>query len=422
VTLALSLHAPDDELRDELVPGQHPVEGGRGAGRRPTVLRHDRAPGVHRVRADPRRQRPGVARRPAGPTAQRTGPRLGARQPDPAQPDPRLEVDGLPVRGRARLRPGAARPRASRPRSATRAAGRSTVPAGSWRPPRRDAPLVAAPHPLDEPCTQLWRHPVDAHHDAQAWVSTGRPTSTAWPTQSPSGAGCRVDRLGASGTAGSPTGQLNTCFNALDRHVQAGHGDAARAGLRQPGHRHVRTFTYAELLDEVARFAGALRGLGVGKGDRVVIYMPMVPEAVVAMLACARLGAIHSVVFGGFAAARARRPHRRRQRPKVVVSASCGIEPAGSSSTSRCSTARSSWPRTPGRAASSSSARSARPTLVPDGRDHDWDEAHGRRRARRLRAGGRHRPAVRPLHLGHDRTPKGSCATTAVTPSRCVVA
>jgi len=86
-----------------------------------------------------------------------------------------------------------------------------------------------------------------------------------------------------------------------------------------------RTFTYAELRDEVARFAGVLRSLGVGRGDRVVVYMPMVPEAVVAMLACARLGAVHSVVFGGFAAHElaTRIDHAR---PKVVVSASCGIE------------------------------------------------------------------------------------------------
>ena len=95
-------------------------------------------------------------------------------------------------------------------------------------------------------------------------------------------------------------GRLNTCYNALDRHVVAGRADQPALHYDSPVTGTARTLTYAELLDLVARFAGALRGLGVETGDRVVIYMPMVPEAVVAMLACARLGAIHSVVFGGF--------------------------------------------------------------------------------------------------------------------------
>src|SRR5205807_1385553 len=86
-----------------------------------------------------------------------------------------------------------------------------------------------------------------------------------------------------------------------------------------------KLFTYRELRDEVARFAGGLRSLGVGKGDRVVIYMPMVPQAVVAMLACARLGAIHSVVFGGFASNELA-VRIDDARPKVVVAGSCGIE------------------------------------------------------------------------------------------------
>ena len=126
-------------------------------------------------------------------------------------------------------------------------------------------------------------------------------------------------------------GRLNTCFNALDRWVDGGDGvDQLRGD--QPALVHdspvtdsVTTYTYRELRDHTARFAGALAALGVGKGDRVVIYMPVVPEAVMAMLACARLGAVHSVVFGGFA------PHELAiriddARPKVVVSASCGIE------------------------------------------------------------------------------------------------
>ena len=109
-----------------------------------------------------------------------------------------------------------------------------------------------------------------------------------------------------------PDGELNTCANALDRHVEGGRGDQPALIYDSPVTGSQRTYTYRELLDETARFAGALRGLGVGKGDRVVIYMPMIPEAVIAMLACARLGAVHSVVFGGFAAQRTRGAHRRR--------------------------------------------------------------------------------------------------------------
>jgi propionyl-CoA synthetase len=121
-------------------------------------------------------------------------------------------------------------------------------------------------------------------------------------------------------------GRLNTCANALDRHVAAGHGGRLALIYDSPITDSRRAFTYAELTDEVARFAGALRSLGVQVGDRVVVYMPMVPEAAIAMLACARLGAVHSVVFGGFA------PQELAVRiddaaPKAVVSASCGIEP-----------------------------------------------------------------------------------------------
>ncbi|HEY7717716.1 MAG TPA: AMP-binding protein, partial [Pedococcus sp.] len=96
-------------------------------------------------------------------------------------------------------------------------------------------------------------------------------------------------------------GTLNTCHNALDRHVAAGRGEQPAVVYDSPVTGTRRTLTYAALLEQVARFAGALASLGVEKGDRVVIYMPMVPEAVVAMLACARIGAVHSVVFGGFA-------------------------------------------------------------------------------------------------------------------------
>ncbi|MBM9466450.1 propionyl-CoA synthetase [Nakamurella leprariae] len=122
-----------------------------------------------------------------------------------------------------------------------------------------------------------------------------------------------------------PGGRLNVCANAVDRHVAAGRGDQVAVVHDSPVTGTQRSITYADLLDQVSRFAGVLRGLGVERGDRVVIYLPMIPEAVVAMLACARLGAIHSVVFGGFA------PRELALRiddatPKVIVTASCGIE------------------------------------------------------------------------------------------------
>lgn len=124
-----------------------------------------------------------------------------------------------------------------------------------------------------------------------------------------------------------PDGTLNTCFNALDRHVRDGRGDQDALLYDSPVTGATSRLTYAELLDEVAAFAGGLRGLGVEKGDRVVIYMPMVPEAVIAMLACARLGAIHSVVFGGFAPAELA-ARIEDAKPRVIVSASCGVEPS----------------------------------------------------------------------------------------------
>ena len=120
-------------------------------------------------------------------------------------------------------------------------------------------------------------------------------------------------------------GQLNTCFNALDRHVETGRADQTALIYDSPVTNQSKTFTYRELRDTVAQFAGALAQLGVGKGDRVVIYMPMIPEVAVAMLGCARLGAVHSVVFGGFAS-RELAVRIDDARPKVIVSASCGIE------------------------------------------------------------------------------------------------
>ncbi len=122
-----------------------------------------------------------------------------------------------------------------------------------------------------------------------------------------------------------PGAEINTCYNALDLHVENGRGDQAALIYDSPVTGNLKTFSYRELRDEVATFAGALARLGVEKGDRVVIYMPMVPQVVVAMLACARLGAVHSVVFGGFAANELA-VRIDDAKPKLIISASCGIE------------------------------------------------------------------------------------------------
>src|SRR5262245_15707203 len=120
-------------------------------------------------------------------------------------------------------------------------------------------------------------------------------------------------------------GQLNTCHNAVDRHVNSGRGDQSAIIYDSPVTNTVKTITFRQLKDETARFAGALAELGVKMGDRVILYMPMVPEAVIAMLGCARIGAIHSVVFGGFASAELA-TRIDDSKPKVIVSASCGVE------------------------------------------------------------------------------------------------
>ena len=124
-----------------------------------------------------------------------------------------------------------------------------------------------------------------------------------------------------------PDGEMNTCHNAVDRHVAAGRGDQRAVIYDSPITGTSSTLTFAELQEATARFAGMLQRLGVAAGDRVIIYMPMIPEAVVAMLGCARLGAVHSVVFGGFAAAElAKRIDDAT--PKAIISASCGHEPS----------------------------------------------------------------------------------------------
>ncbi len=168
-------------------------------------------------------------------------------------------------------------------------------------------------------------------------------------------------------------GVLNTCFNAVDRHVRDGRGDQAALIYDSPVTGTCRTFTYRELLDQVARFAGVLSGLGTGAGDRVIIYMPMIPEAVIAMLACARIGAVHSVVFGGFAA-----PELAARiddaGPTVVVSASCGIE------VNRVLEYKPILDRAIGLASRQPPScvilqRPQAPAALTEGRDVDWEQA-----------------------------------------------
>ena len=123
-----------------------------------------------------------------------------------------------------------------------------------------------------------------------------------------------------------PGGELNTCYNCLDIHVANGNGDKNALIYDSPITDTKKTYTYNELLDKTTKIASALKKHGVNKGDRVLIYMPMIPEAVASMLACARIGAIHVVVFGGFA------PNELATRindskPKVIIAGSCGIEP-----------------------------------------------------------------------------------------------
>lgn len=123
-------------------------------------------------------------------------------------------------------------------------------------------------------------------------------------------------------------GEMNTCYNALDRHIKCGYGEQVSLVYDSPVTNTIQKFTYQQLCDQVSIFAGALVNLGITKGDCVLIYMPMIPQTVIAMLACSRIGAIHSVVFGGFASEELGRRIQHCE-PKVVVTASCGVEPKG---------------------------------------------------------------------------------------------
>ena len=199
-------------------------------------------------------------------------------------------------------------------------------------------------------------------------------------------------------------GQLNTCYNALDRHVKAGHGDRLALIYDSPLTDSQRHFSYAELTERVAGFAGALARLGVGKGDRVLIYMPMVPEAVVAMLACARLGAVHSVVFGGFAANELA-TRIDDAKPKVMVAASCGLEPGRARRLQAAPRRRHRHGGPQARTLHHPAASAARLRNVGP----RYRMAGGARRcgAAPLRRHGGHRSALHPLHQRHDRSAQG---------------
>ncbi|HJU17846.1 MAG TPA: propionyl-CoA synthetase [Stellaceae bacterium] len=169
-----------------------------------------------------------------------------------------------------------------------------------------------------------------------------------------------------------PGARLNTCWNALDRHVASGRGDRPALIWDSPVSGRIARFTYRELRDRVARFAGVLAGLGVKTGDRVLIYMPMVPEAAIAMLASARIGAVHSVVFGGFAA------HELATRiddarPRVILSASCGIETDRVIPYKPLLDAAIAEARAKPEAVVLLQRPMSRADLVP-GRDHNWQE------------------------------------------------
>jgi propionyl-CoA synthetase len=173
-----------------------------------------------------------------------------------------------------------------------------------------------------------------------------------------------------------PDGVLNTCVNALDRHVADGRADQPALIYDSPVTGSQRTYSYGELLDQAARFAGVLRGLGVAKGDRVVVYMPMIPEAVIAMLACARLGAVHSVVFGGFAANELA-ARIDDARPAVIVTASCGIEPSRTVDYKPMLDAALDMAKHPPPACVIVQ-REQRPCKALEGRDLDWHELMAR--------------------------------------------
>ena len=215
-------------------------------------------------------------------------------------------------------------------------------------------------------------------------------------------------------------GVCNTCWNAVDRHVRQGRGEQPAIIYDSPLAGQKRTLTYHALQVETQVLAAILRSFGVEKGDRVLLYMPMVPEAVIAMLACARIGAVHSMVFGGFAANELA-TRIDDAKPKVILSASCGLEPGRIvkykpllDEAIRLSTHKPD--------ACLILQRPQEEAAMVAGRDLDWakarDQAIVSGRSVRLRPSRGHRPALYPLHIGHHRATQGRGARQR-RPSGC---
>ena len=209
---------------------------------------------------------------------------------------------------------------------------------------------------------------------------------------------------------------VNTCYNALDRHVANGRAEQVALIHDSPLAGRVTRLTYGEMLHEVKTLAAIMGDFGVAKGDRVILYMPMVPEAMIAMLACARIGAVHSVVFGGFAA-KELATRIEDAKPKLIFSASCGLEPGRivqyKPLLDEAIKLSSVKPQ-----ACIILQRPQQACELVAGRDHDWAELRAKaiagEKIRRLRAGAGDRSALYPLHLGHHgQTRRAWCATMA---------
>jgi len=265
-----------------------------------------------------------------------------------------------------------------------------------------DAPANARPgHTGDAPYSEI--HAASLADPEAFWLDAARALDwTRPPTRAFDGSAGAYGRW-------FPDATLNACHNAVDRHVAAGRGDQTAILYDSPVTGTKRAITYAALLDEVATLAGLLADLGVGHGDRVVLYMPMVPEALFGMLACARLGAVHSVVFGGFAANELSL-RIADAAPKVVLAASCGIEPNRVVAYKPLlDAAIADSPHKP-HACLVLQRPQGEATLVA-GRDRDWSEAVAQARAAGRRAACTPVAATDPLYIlytsGTTGKPKG---------------